>query len=52
MASTVGSDSPLTWQSIKEKANDIWIKICEKDGDFKEQDFTANMVSFIALCFI
>lgn len=43
VASSAGAQSPLTWHAIKEKANDIWNEICERDTDFKEKDFTANM---------
>uniref|UniRef100_A0A9J2PMM9 HTH CENPB-type domain-containing protein n=1 Tax=Ascaris lumbricoides TaxID=6252 RepID=A0A9J2PMM9_ASCLU len=43
VASTAGTHSTLTWHAIKEKANDIWNEICERDSDFKEKDFTANM---------
>uniref|UniRef100_A0A915AFM5 HTH CENPB-type domain-containing protein n=3 Tax=Parascaris TaxID=6254 RepID=A0A915AFM5_PARUN len=43
VASTAGTHSALTWHAIKEKANDIWNEICERDSDFKEKDFTANM---------
>lgn len=43
IASTPESDAPLTWHAIKEKANDIWNKICEKDSEIKERDFIANM---------
>ncbi|MFH4976146.1 hypothetical protein AB6A40_002855 [Gnathostoma spinigerum] len=43
VASTAVAESPLTWQAIKEKANNIWMEICEKDPDFKEKDFAANM---------
>ncbi|KHN83652.1 hypothetical protein Tcan_14411 [Toxocara canis] len=43
VASTAGAESPLTWHAIKEKANDIWNEICERDAEFKEKDFTANM---------
>uniref|UniRef100_A0A0N5AP39 HTH CENPB-type domain-containing protein n=1 Tax=Syphacia muris TaxID=451379 RepID=A0A0N5AP39_9BILA len=37
------SEVPLTWNAIKEKANDIWNKICEKDNDIKGRNFAANM---------
>lgn len=43
VASTADAESPLTWHAIKEKANDIWNEICERDAEFKEKDFVANM---------
>ncbi|VDK49643.1 unnamed protein product [Anisakis simplex] len=44
IASKTATDStPLTWYKIKEKANDIWNEICERDGDLKAKEFSANM---------
>lgn len=51
IASRSEDEPSLTWQAIKEKANDIWNELCEREPSYKEREFTVNMVSLFCLCY-
>ncbi|OZC12223.1 CENP-B DNA-binding domain protein, partial [Onchocerca flexuosa] len=37
------SETALTWHDIKEKANALWKDICDRNPEYNDRGFTANM---------
>ncbi|MCP9262400.1 hypothetical protein DINM_005792 [Dirofilaria immitis] len=38
------NETALTWHDIKEKANALWKDICDRNPEYNDRGFTANMV--------
>ncbi|VDK28395.1 unnamed protein product [Gongylonema pulchrum] len=43
VSSRSDKEPALTWHDIKEKANDLWNEICERNPEYSDRGFIANM---------